>query len=237
LKVALLTSQENPLFGYYFQALQNEGVSIAGVIVDSAQPKKRDLEIHEERTGGKMPSIPFKTLMQQGVPFWSVENHNNQETLDIVRTQGIEALVNAGTPRVLKKPLFDALSLGVINCHPGLLPEFRGCTCVEWAIYLDEPVGNTVHLMVEGIDAGPILLREALSFKKTDSYSDVRVKVYHANCALVARAVKNLSSGIFTIDDFKPQSEGRYFGVIESEKMKEVTRKLDRGTYRYQNES
>lgn len=53
-----------------------------------------------------------------------------------------------------------------MNCHPGLLPKFRECTCVEWAVYLDEEVGNTVHFMNEKIDEGPIIVQEALHFKK-----------------------------------------------------------------------
>ena len=61
--------------------------------------------------------------------------------------QKIDLLVNAGTPRILKSNLLKAPSIGVINCHPGILPDFRGCTCVEWAIYLDQPIGNTVHLI------------------------------------------------------------------------------------------
>lgn len=151
-----------------------------------------------------MPAIPFATLVNQGIPFWNVNSHNSEETLNLVRKHGIDVLVNAGTPRILKKPLFDALSFGVINCHPGLLPEFRGCTCVEWAIFLDEPIGNTVHLMSEEIDTGPILFREPLKFRKTDRYTDIRTKVYLANCALVARTLRMLWDHALTLADFKP---------------------------------
>ena len=121
-----------------------------------------------------------------------------------------------------------------MNCHPGLLPKYRGCTSVEWAIYNDDQVGNTVHLMTEGIDEGPVLIKEGLSFTKNENYYDIRIKVFNAGARLMAEAVFGLQTGKITIDDFETQSNGNYYNVIEDNKMTCIHRKLNNGKYKYQ---
>src|SRR5439155_416003 len=143
-------------------------------------------------------------------------------------------LVNAGTPRILGPEMLGASTVGVVNCHPGLLPRFRGCTCVEWAVYLDEEVGNTVHFMNERIDEGPIVLQEALNFTKNDTYVDVRVKVYEHGHRLLARGVAKIIAENLRPEKLEPQRDGRYWDVIGRDKMDEVLRKLAAGAYAFQ---
>ncbi|MDR0535052.1 MAG: hypothetical protein LBG65_01635 [Puniceicoccales bacterium] len=48
---------------------------------------------------------------------------------------------------------------GVLNCHMGILPHYRGMDVVEWP-FLEgktEHVGMTVHFMDKGVDTGDIL--------------------------------------------------------------------------------
>jgi methionyl-tRNA formyltransferase len=75
-----------------------------------------------------------------------------------------------------------------------MLPEYRGCACVELTVYLDEQVGNTVHLMPERINEGPIVMKEGLSFSSTDNYPDVRVKVFSAGSRMMAQAVHEIQA-------------------------------------------
>ncbi len=142
----------------------------------------------------------------------------------------LDVLVNAGTPRILKTHLLRATPIGVLNCHPGLLPMFRGCSCVEWAIYHDQPVGNTIHLMSEGIDEGAVLLRDAVEITRDDDYVDVRVKVYEAGHSLMAVALKGLMEG--SLDPAgEEQAEGNYYKPIPDELLAIVKDKLRNGTY------
>ncbi|MCA9263943.1 MAG: hypothetical protein KDA60_08825 [Planctomycetales bacterium] len=50
---------------------------------------------------------------------------------------------------------------GVVNCHVGLLPEYRGMDVVEWPILYGnfDELGFTVHFMNRGVDTGDILGR------------------------------------------------------------------------------
>jgi methionyl-tRNA formyltransferase len=233
-RLALLSTFDSPLLGYLMRDLTAEGVSISAVIFDQKGQAVRDHRIHEERTAGRLPPLPLEEFESLRIPFYFVADHRSRATADLVRSLSLDLLLNAGTPRILGAELLRAPSIGVLNCHPGLLPRFRGCTCVEWAIYLDEQVGNTVHFMNEHIDEGPILLQEGLRFGREDAYVDVRVKVYeHGNRLLARAARKVLTEGILP-DRLEPQVGGRYFEVIDDGKMKNVIDKLARGDYAFQ---
>lgn len=46
---------------------------------------------------------------------------------------------------------------GAYNLHFGLLPDYRGCFPLKWAIINGDPVGVSLHYMVPEIDAGPVI--------------------------------------------------------------------------------
>jgi methionyl-tRNA formyltransferase len=178
-----------------------------------------------------LPLAEFELLK---LPFYFVENHCAEATVALVKLLEVDLLVNAGTPRILKRAILQAAPRGVLSCHPGLLPGFRGCTCVEWAVYLDEQVGNTVFFMNEAIDEGPIVLQEALTFGKHQAYADVRTEVYARGHELLARAVAMVGDQDLHADELAPQSDGRYFGVIDDVRLQEVKTKLAEGRYAFQ---
>lgn len=229
LKFAVLAGAGDPLTGYYLRAFSDRGLVPTAIIIDEKAVTAKDLAIFSERTDGRLESLPYSIASR--VPFFFVADHNNSNTLEIIRESGASFLVSAGTPRILKSPILMATPLGVLNCHPGLLPEFRGCSCVEWAIYLDKPVGVTVHRMSEGIDEGPILLRRTIDIGPADLYADVRIKVYSEACSALADAALGLVNGQLVERDFVIQEGGRYFAPMDPDKLIAVKNKLASGSY------
>ncbi len=72
--------------------------------------------------------------------------------------------------------LIQASRFGVVNCHMGLLPEYRGMDVVQWAILNRDfsSVGLTTHLMDDGIDTGPIIDSSHLLIDDFYSLAQVR---------------------------------------------------------------
>ena len=233
-RVSLLSTINAPFLGHIIRAFSTSGIPIDSVILDSKLESAKDLAIHEERTRGRFPFVPLHEFEDQYIPVYSVANHSSDVTAELVHRRQIDLLINAGTPRIIKSNVLRSPRIGVLNCHPGLLPNLRGCTCVEWAVYLDEQVGNTVHFMNESIDEGPIVVKEGLVFRKSDTYVDVRVRVYERGLELLTKGVKKIVAEGLTPGSLEPQQEGRYFGVMDQEKMRKVVAKLQRGEYAYQ---
>ncbi len=232
IKIALLSTQKSEILGHIINKFIEYDIKIDSIILDSKLPGDKHFQIWDERTNGNIPFIPMDNFEKLFIPYYHFENHSSLVTEKFVSDNEISILVNAGTPRILKPNLLKAPSVGVVNCHPGILPYFRGCTSVEWAIHFDKPVGNTVHLMTDKIDEGPILLKEPINFLKSDSYSDIRVKVYRHGFDLLARSIKNYIHNPHLNNNY--EKNGDYYKVIDDEKMNKVIKKINSGNYKYQ---
>lgn len=234
MRVALLSTVEAPYLGHIVAALTEHGVAIDCVLFDPLNPSEKECRIEDARTDGKLSSIPFWSFETSKIPSFHVKSHLSDACLGLIKERKLDLLINAGTPRILDSQLLEAPRIGVINCHPGLLPEFRGCTCVEWAIFLDAQIGNTVYFMNERIDSGPIVLTSPLTFSKKDRYSDVRVAVYRAGFDLLRRATRTIIDERLTPERLAPPEDGRYFKVIPEDKLAAAVAKLNRGEYAFQ---
>ena len=63
-----------------------------------------------------------------------------------------------------KKPIIELPKIGTINCHPSLLPKYRGPNPYMRVIMNGESeTGITFHLMDEHLDTGPILMQKKIS--------------------------------------------------------------------------
>jgi methionyl-tRNA formyltransferase len=83
---------------------------------------------------------------------------------------------------ILPKPILEAPKPGCVNVHASLLPRWRGAAPIQRAILAgDEVSGVTIMQMDEGLDTGPILLRQSL---------DIR----HKNAGQVTEELANLGA-------------------------------------------
>jgi folate-dependent phosphoribosylglycinamide formyltransferase PurN len=96
---------------------------------------------------------------------------------------------------LLRRPLFDAFQLGVLNAHMGLLPAYRGMNVAEWAALEGAPVGCTVHLIDTGIDTGAILAVREVDIAGCGSVAALRGAVDRAQLALLGDTVGSIVSG------------------------------------------
>jgi folate-dependent phosphoribosylglycinamide formyltransferase PurN len=221
-------------------ALANDCQNIV-IICDSKLSSEKDKRLWQERTGGAFDGAANggPTIYNLGaaeIPFYFVNNHNSEQTIAIINSLGIDCLFNAGTPRKLSKRIIDSAVHGVVNVHPGLLPEYRGCSCVEWAIFNDDKIGNTAHYMDEGYDTGPLITTECYEFPKNADYQSIRVKVYREGCALAGRVLRAIKTNRTRPSDGISQhpEQGKHWSPISDEQMAVVLRKIHDSKYRYQ---
>jgi len=232
LKVAALTTLESVLGGRMIGAMLEAGVTLDCVLLDPAPCSARERDIHALRTAGRLPPVPLEPLAAaSGLALIQVAQHNDPAAVALVHERAIDLLVNAGTPRVVGPALLGAPGLGILNCHPGRLPDYRGSCAVEHAVLEDRPVANTVHLMSEGIDEGPVLTVREVDLAGVESYPDLRVATYEQGFVLLAECVAALQNGMATRADFQAQGEGRWHGPVDDHTMADVEARVALGHY------
>jgi len=95
-----------------------------------------------------------------------------------LRLTEFDYAINGGGLGILKTDIIESPLAGWLNGHPGLLPEYRGLNPVQWAIRNMDRVGATVHLIDEGIDTGPILIRKIMPWKYFNSVKECHIQCY-----------------------------------------------------------
>ena len=224
MKIGLLSTINNPMIGLYLESFEKD-FNIDCVILDPKKESKKDLLIWEERTHNKLPKKSLYSLNTL-IPSFFISSHSSKEMYNIINSRDISLLINCGTPRILNEDLINFLKIGILNCHPGILPNYRGYSCVEWALYNGDEVGNTCHLMTNAIDEGPIICINKIDVKSFNDYESIRLAVYLDSIKCISQAIKILISGNYNTKDY-PQN-GTYYKPIDSKKMKVIVDKYSR---------
>ena len=69
------------------------------------------------------------------------------------------------------------------NYHPSLLPKYKGCFSIPWAIICGEnETGYTIHEMTNEFDAGDIFLQRIVNINPNDTSFSLYAKVKSAMC-------------------------------------------------------
>lgn len=201
------------------------GYQVKGIIMDGDTVNPKNFRIVSERTGGLYLPLSITDLEKFYIPVYFVKNHNNRHSLKLIKTLSTDILINAGTPRIIKPSLLRIPKIGVLNCHPSLLPKYRGCTAVEWALYFGDKLGATCHFMDTGIDSGKIVYQEELIFPPTDSYEAIRTKmIYHAT-QIMSKGIQLVINKNLSPKNLPSQIPSKYYSVIDRKKVIKIREK------------
>jgi methionyl-tRNA formyltransferase len=104
---------------------------------------------------------------------------------------------------ILPKPVLAAPKYGCLNIHASLLPRWRGASPIQQAIWKgDSETGVTIMQMDEGLDTGPILLKETLPITAQTTTASLHDDLSALGARMIVQALDTL------VKD----------GVLESEK-------------------
>jgi phosphoribosylglycinamide formyltransferase-1 len=146
------------------------------------------------------PSCPAAAFARErGIPLaeLSQKAFDSAEQRDIAMrdfflAHDVELVVDAGYDRIHTSPFLEAFEGRIVNVHPSLLPMFAGgMDAIEQA--LDSGLkftGATVHVVTAELDAGPILLQEAVPILEGDSVDTLRQRVHEAEHRILPAGIR-----------------------------------------------
>ena len=208
----ILSTIDNPLLPYIVRSFLAVGVRRFCIIADAKGFGSRNFALWQDRTGGAYCK-------------------DDARSAALVESLGVSLLVNGGTPRKLSPALISIPPQGVLNVHPGVLPKYRGSSCVEWALLNGDPVGNTAHFMSEQYDEGPIICSESYRFPRSANYRDIRLKVYREGIRLMGEVVSSVLERGLSPGRLEPQGPGIQFKPIDDDSMAKVMQVVNDGSH------
>jgi len=150
-----------------------------------------------------------------------VTPHNEKICSDLVENNISLGIISGA--RILKSPVIKCFRRGIINFHPGLIPEARGLDALLWSIYNNVPLGVTSHLINDRIDAGCILEKREIPLYKSDTILDLSERLYDLQLDMISVAITRAIKG----EAFKIENYHVYNRKMPVELEQEVLNKLD----------
>ena len=106
-----------------------------------------------------------------------------------------DVIVVVAYGHIFRRWLLELPPFGCVNVHFSLLPRHRGPAPVAWAIVLgDAETGVTTMRLDEGVDTGPVYLRERVAIGGDDTQETLGARLADAGAALLARTLDGLAA-------------------------------------------
>jgi methionyl-tRNA formyltransferase len=87
-------------------------------------------------------------------------------------------------------------SLGTINLHGSLLPQYRGAAPINWAIINGEKeTGVTTFKLQQEIDTGNILLQEKIEISEDETAGTLHDKMMNVGADVLLKTIQQLEKG------------------------------------------
>jgi len=107
--------------------------------------------------------------------------------------RGVALVCLAGFMRLLSPVFVDAFPNRILNIHPSLLPKYPGLHPQQQA--LDDGAaesGATVHFVNADLDAGPVVLQEAVPVLAGDTADTLAARILEVEHHLYPRAIQRV---------------------------------------------
>jgi methionyl-tRNA formyltransferase len=145
---------------------------------------------------------------------------NDSDALARIREARPEAVAVCAFGRLIREPLLSAQP--ILNVHPSLLPRWRGAAPIERAIMAgDERTGVSVMSLTEGLDSGPVGLREEVAIGEREDFEGLSERLAALGGEMLVAALDLQAEGRLELVE---QDDG---AATYAEKIGAAERRLD----------
>ena len=234
---AYLLLKEHPYGREMLKQLISEGFIPKIIITENSAIADEEREKFLKRIEGNQIAerieLQLEKLSKKGINIEHIEVpiHNSEEVMPYIREIELDIIVFGGT-RIIRGEILDHPKDGVVNSHPGLLPECRGSASPAWSVYHDIPIGSSTHFCDNGVDTGHLLLRREVPVKRGMKYEDLCYETLVLAGILMKEALIAYEQGRW--DEMRhPQGESPHptFRNASEEILQVVKQKLEEETY------
>ncbi len=166
------------------EALIQTGENVVAVITAPDKPAGR---------GQKIQQSPIKQYaLDHSIPVLQPEKLKDTEFLKELKSYQADLQVVVAF-RMLPEVVWNMPSMGTINVHASLLPQYRGAAPINHALINGEKeTGVTTFLLQHEIDTGHILLSEKVNIEDTDTAGSLHDKLMMAGARVLVKTIEGL---------------------------------------------
>ena len=122
-----------------------------------------------------------------GIPYICVDNINNYFKENEL---SFDLGISVSYDQIFRNETIAFHKKGIINCHAGNLPDFKGRNILNWALINNfNKFGIVIHYVDNDIDTGDIIAKKLITINQKDNYKDLLIKAYKECPKLVIKSL------------------------------------------------
>jgi methionyl-tRNA formyltransferase len=170
----------------------------------------------------EQPPPAAEAAEELGIDVLQTEDVNSEAALERIRAARPDVLLVCAFGQLIREGLLAGFP--ILNVHPSLLPRWRGAAPIERAIMAcDRTTGVCVMKLTEGLDSGPVALREELALGPDEDFASLSARLAARGGDLLVRALDLMAREEL---QFEEQDDS---GATYAEKIDPAERRLDPG--------
>lgn len=199
-------------------ALVSAGCNIVGVITAPDKPAGRGMQLQQ--------SAVKKYAVEKSLTVLQPEKLKNPAFIEQLKSLQADVQVVVAF-RMLPEIVWNMPSLGTINVHASLLPQYRGAAPINWAIINGETeTGITTFKLQHEIDTGNILMQEKIPIGEKETAGELHDKLKELGASLIVKTIEAIAGG--SIQEKKQSAISHELSVIKhAPKLNTETCKID----------
>lgn len=172
------------------EALIAAGHQVCGVFSQPDKPVGR----HQ----GKLKPTPVKACaLAHEIPVFQPVKLRDGAALAQMKELNPELIVVAAYGRILPDDILALPPMGCINVHSSLLPRYRGCAPIHWAVINgDKETGVTIMHMASELDAGDIIDQASTPIDPDETVEAVHDRLAGLGGELLVKVVAQMADGV-----------------------------------------
>ncbi len=149
----------------------------------------------QKRSSQLLPTPVSKLATDLSIPQYKFKSLLKEKAAECLIAYDADIFVVFSYGHIIPREVFSLPRLGSINLHPSLLPAYRGASPVQSAI-IDgvEQSGISVQTISEALDAGDIILQEALNLAGNRNTGEIMMEVVERGSVMIDKAISLLEN-------------------------------------------
>jgi len=149
---------------------------------------------------------------RHGIAFHDIDQINDGDGLELVEAFEPDLILSMRFGLIFKKHVIARPPLGVLNIHPGALPEYAGLYAPMRAMLAGEQtLSSTLHVIDHGVDTGPVVGSSDLLVEGDRSLFWHFLQLYRLGADALLRLLPDLDEGGLLATRPQDPSRRQYF--------------------------
>lgn len=141
----------------------------------------------------------YQTIWKYNISTVFTKSVNDPRFISWVKSENFDLIMVASWDEILMEKLFQLPKYGAINCHPSLLPRYRGTNPFYWVIlHGEKKSGVTFHQVNGTVDEGAILAQAEIELDDYETGESLVFKTGRLTARLGIELLNDLEAGRIT---------------------------------------